>query len=605
MPLFHLHRLAHWLEFGQGNRIVRVLCLIAFVVTFSAYLGYKRFHGPGSEAIFEEALVARNLAQGKGFSSSVIFPQAVAALERQQSRLMLPAETLPDLYHAPFYSAVLAGVLAVFGGTLDEIVWLDPIPVASGDLPAFNGDYFLLCTNIVLFWIACALTYWLGHRLFSARVGLISLLALLFSAGIWDGVLAVNGVVLLMDLFIIAFLLWSYCEKFTQEKISSPGEWRFPLLCLAIGMVLGLIFLTEYSAGLSLFGFLTYIVVRFRGRHLSWAMAMTLLGFLIISVAWCSRNIELTGQPLGLAGQNLALKAGDPTADPETVKSRFDPEGPPLSLRKVFNKGLKGLEENFSGRIWTGGAYLFSGFFLIGALYRFKRDEVNVLRWCALGLSMLLIAGQPFFNDGLSERLAAVYLAPLMIIFGVGFLMILIDSTRARSELEKLVWTAAVLGLHSLPLVHNLAEPRRLPFTYPPYHPSVMALTRTLIMDNVKPGYAFMADVPAGVAWYSQQPVWAQPETYSGYAEALLHQDIAALFLSPKVLDQPYFSQLLKPGFMSGAEISRSRTWSAVYANLLNSRVPHFFPLQRVFRLTENMYVLINPMAEKTAQLRY
>jgi hypothetical protein len=39
-------------------------------------------------------------------------------------------------------------------------------------------------------------------------------------------------------------------------------------------------------------------------------------GFLLVAGPWIARNLALTGSPTALAIQNIALKAGDSTAEP-------------------------------------------------------------------------------------------------------------------------------------------------------------------------------------------------------------------------------------------------------------------------------------------------
>jgi hypothetical protein len=68
-----------------------------------------------------------------------------------------------------------------------------------------------------------------------------------------------------------------------------------------------------------------------------------------------------------------------------------------------------------------------------------------------------------------------------------------------------------LLGLQAVPLWHDVMEPRRLHFHYPPYFPGLfMGMSRDLEMRGVGGRFGLMADVPAGVAWYGDHRVWAQ-----------------------------------------------------------------------------------------------
>ena len=53
--------------------------------------------------------------------------------------------------------------------------------------------------------------------------------------------------------------------------------------------------------------------------------------------------------------------------------------------------------------------------------------------------------------------------------------------------------------------------------------------------------FGVMADVPAGVAWYSDHRVWAQPARLHDFYAITLEQSIGELLLTPKTLDRPFF----------------------------------------------------------------
>ena len=599
MGSFRLQRLVHWLEIGQGKKGILVIGLLAFIGLFTWYHCYKRFSGPSSEEVIEFALIGKNLSEGKGFTSPVIYPQTLAFLENRPEGYKFSQEKpLPDLYHAPLYPLVLAGALKILPVNLRQAVWADPVSEVGLPYPAFNGDYFLMTVNVFFFWLSCLMAYCVGRFIFSAWVGIIAMLGVLFSVGLWDSVLALSGLSLLLFLVLVLFQLWCVLERWRlQDPLLQAAGSRALLLSLAIGLAGGLLFLTEYTAGLIFIVFCGYLIVRFRGTLLVKLSVPALFGFLFLVSPWCWRNITWTGNPLALASHNLALKVGDPTAEPDTFRKSFQGEGPEINLRKIGNKGLKGLEINLKERLWSGGAYVFTAFLLVGCLYRFRNRLANNMRWGAVLALFSVMVLQPFFSSGQSERLPALYLAPLIIIFGAGFFFIMLESTGRRTRLERISWITLLLLFQALPMIHNLMEPKRAPFTYPPYVPSLLARTRTHLTDHFFSGYAIMSDIPAGLAWYSQQPVWAQPGEYAEFVEVLLRQEVGALFLSPKVLDRPYFSQLLRADLDSGGEYLKNRYWGAIYGSLQQQKVPRYFPLSRVQQISTNMYVLLNPLA--------
>ena len=125
----------------------------------------------------------------------------------------------------------------------------------------------------------------------------------------------------------------------------------------------------------------------------------------------------------------LALKAGDPSAEPATLRGTLSTEAPRVDLRKLGNKLLASVQESLRSRLWSGGAMWFSAFLVAGWLYAFRSSEANRLRWLftgALGLVLVIQAGG---NSGELERPAATWLAPLVVVFGAGFFGVLLSSS--------------------------------------------------------------------------------------------------------------------------------------------------------------------------------
>jgi hypothetical protein len=109
--------------------------------------------------------------------------------------------------------------------------------------------------------------------------------------------------------------------------------------------------------------------------------------------------------------------------------------------------------------------------------------------------------------------------------------------------------------------------------------------------------FGLMADVPAGLAWYGQARVWAQPATLRDFYAVQVEQPTGELLLTPKTLDRPFFSDLnakpKTPGFLT-ASIPRIGEWGEVYGGLLTGSFPREFPLSTPRKITEDLYVLFN-----------
>lgn len=582
--------LIHWLEVGGGARWIRLAAMVAGTLALSILVAWKQFHGPVSESTLVQADTGRQLAAGGGFTTNVNYPQSAAVLRARGVRFD-PKLAYPELHHAPLYSVVIAGGLRLLPkATREGLFTAAPVPPDG-----FAGDYFLLGLNLLLLWLAAWLTFDLGRRVFEPQVGWLASLALLLSVPIWQATVAVNGAPLLMVLSLVAFQLWHRVELRAEQ---AAGGAAAPGLLVALGACAGCLFLAEYSAGALVVVALGYGVVRYRGRAAGIAAACVAAGFLVVAGPWCMRNVAVTGHPMALAAQNVALKAGDPTAEPALVRATFSAAPVPIDLKKLANKSLTSLQENLKARIWSGGAMWLTAFFVAGWLYAFRSPAANRMRWVFTAAFAVMLLAQAALNSGDTERPVAVVLAPLLMIFGAAFFHVLLGSSSALSQWPRLA-AAALLFVHAVPLQHDVLEPRRLHFQYPPYFPALFQGMRQEIERRDTSGrFGIMADVPAGVAWYGGARAWAQPPRLRDFYAITLEQPIGELLLTPRTLDRPFFSELnarpVLPGTLAAVP-NRFGEWGEIYAGLLTGTLPREFPLAAPQKLSENLYVLLNP----------
>ena len=302
--------------------------------------------------------------------------------------------------------------------------------------------------------------------------------------------------------------------------------------------------------------------------------------------------------PVGLASQNIALKAGDSTAEPSIVRATLSAQMPAIDLNKLSNKFLTSIQENLRSRVWSGGALWFFALFAAGWLYAFRSEPVNRVRWHFTVSLGVLIATQAAFNSGESERQAVVWLSPLIIVFGAGFFFVLLSSNPVLAAWPR-ACAAALLALQALPLVHDALNPHWLHFEYPPYFPGLLqGMGKQLDASDPTGRFGLMADVPAGLAWYGGTRAWAQPATLHDFYAVQDDQLTGELLLTPRTLDRPFFSDLnarpKSPGFLS-ASTQGIGEWGEVYGGLLTGAMPLDFPLSVPQKLAENLYVLLNP----------
>ncbi len=577
--------LVHWLERGGGSRWVLAGALLCAGLALTLVVSWRQFHGAASEATLVQADMARQLASGAGFTTRVNYPQAVAYLGTRGVRFDA-AVPYPEVYQAPLYPLVIAGALRLLPhGFRESLFAAAPAPPYG-----YGADYLLLAVNLALFWLALWLCFDLGRRLFGAPAGALSAAALFVSVPVWQQVVAVNGTALMMVLALAAFHAWWRAESADDAR-------RATVPLLVLGALCGALFLAEYSAGILVAVAAVGAWLRFARAGRGRALVLVLAGFAVVAAPWVARNLEVTGLPVGLAYQNTALKYGDSTAEPAVVRATLSATLPAVDLNKLANKVLGTLQETVRSRIWSGGAMWFVAFFAAASLYVFKSAPVNRLRWLLAAALLALVASQAAFNSGESERQAVVWLSPLLIVFGSGFFFVLLAGNPVLGASPRLC-AGALLVLQALPLAHDALDPHWLHFQYPPYFPQLFqGMRRQLDVSDSAGRFGLMADVPAGLAWYGQARVWAQPATLRDFYAVQVEQPTGELLLTPRTLDRPFFSDLnaktRAPGFLT-ASIPRIGEWGEVYGGLLTGTFPREFPLSTPRKVTEDLYVLFN-----------
>lgn len=575
--------LVYWLEEGRGAAVLRWVGLLALGLALTATLGYKRLSGPQGETL-EQAVVGKALAEGRGFSTPVIWPQAAAVLETQSGQWPEPGTGISELYQPPGYPLVIGGTLKVAGG--EGRAWL-----FSGDKRrGARSDLLLYALNAGALWLACGLAGWLAWRLHGRMAGWLAALGMAVSGGLWSAALAVDGAA-----FLTALAAGALCAGYgftgAQRRRAQAG-WA-----AALGGVTGLMFLLDYVAGLFALAALGWVLWtgEKRTRWLSGLAFVTLFGML--AGPWVGRNLALTGHPLALAGQEIALRAGDPTAEPTTIRATLSAQPPEVSVRKVGHKWLDSVADTVGHGLWAGGAAVFAGLFLVGLVYRPRRERTYQLRWLAIGAGAAVLVLSPPLVSGGAERTPTVWLVPLLVVFGSVFFAVLLESLGGGDRWRRWLWGAGLLGVQALPLVALLLPPAEWRQFAKEAQPPLMLWTGEVLQPAMTEGYVAMADAPAALAWYGGwTQVYGQPATYADFEQVQARHPVGLLYLTPLTLEKPYFDGLANRDVKSGVESRRS--WGTVYRGLAQERLPAFFPLPFTVDVPwSGVRILLNPRA--------
>ena len=113
------------METGAGYRLVRVAAVLFAFIGLLVYYDLHCYHNFAAPEAMDTAQLAKNIADGKGFTTSFIRPFSVYLIQRHneaiyRSNPASPAADFgrirglhPDIVNAPVYPVLLAGLLKV------------------------------------------------------------------------------------------------------------------------------------------------------------------------------------------------------------------------------------------------------------------------------------------------------------------------------------------------------------------------------------------------------------------------------------------------------------------------------------------------------------
>jgi hypothetical protein len=542
MPLEdRLQSLAVSLEQGLGRVVLQGILFVALVgAVFSAY-ALTQFRGLRDGEAMECAQLARNLAQGRGFTTGCVRPGERRLLSPDGSRPAPPAR-VADVRHAPLYPALLA-----LGFKLRQ-----PSFAVSPAARLFPPESQVV---VPLGMLLCAgtggLVFLTGQRLFGRRTGWWALLIFLVTDAVLADSLSGTSVPLLMFLTTAAFYT-ALLAVFQRGDERHPFRWLLPFVLTAALCALA------FLAGYSLIVLVPALVPLWVAASARWrwtpAFAFILL-FALAVAPWLLRNQRLSGSWLGSAPaaavRNSVLYPAD--SFDRQLRPQINSYQAARALRlKLRTNVLRLFESNLA----LLGSGLILCFFLASFCSRFEQDLANVSRWgLGLGLALMLLIAAA--GDGDAARQVRAFL-PLVVLYGTAFLFVVLERTYFLEPGAPLVLPWIVLLLTALPaFVRVTACPARAP--YPPYFPPFIAYA----CDLLEPGEMLCTDMPWATAWYGNRTSLLLPQTVDDFQE---------LKREGWPLNGLYLTQLTgSPAGPSAAD----RSWQPV----MRREVPEGFPL--------------------------
>jgi hypothetical protein len=574
----------HFLEEGAGQLwLERFLLAVIFgvVVVVFHFMEARNFAAP--EAM-DQAQVARNLAEGRGFTTWNVRPLSVHYRQQtlkaqQRAGTAIPLGGHPDLENAPVFPVLEA---ALFKALPIGTRYAPAAPPAA--IHRIPAEMAVSWMNIGLLMVLAYQVYRLGCRIFDPVVGAIAAAITCGTDLIWR--FAYSG---LSTLLIMVMLLALARVLVSLEARSRPDALPARLgpvsLSVLAGLLLGVLCLTRYSVGWLILPTAIFVGVVAGARR--WLSVGALVAvFLLVLSPWVARNMKLSGLPFGTA--TCAIFAGTDSYPDDRLTRSLLPNVQGVAWGEIVSKGINGSIQQFEEELPRLGGSWLTSFFLVSLLLPFRNPTLSRLRGLSVGCLGVLFLAQAFGRTHLStlspevtsENLL-VLLAPLVFLYGAGLLHTLFDSLEFPFPLMKSLAQGAAVVVLCLPLIFALASsglaiggliPRRhLPMVDPPYRPDVI---RDLIGTSPV-GSLMMSDIPWAVAWYGNRECVGLPlRIKNAYKEdffAIHDQErpVAGLYLSPLLCNSPMQKSYFQKGLLGQFDDKQAGDpWFDFYLNV-------------------------------------
>jgi hypothetical protein len=486
MPLVEIiQNLIHKLEVGAGPRFFRIAALVLAVVALAMRYDVHAYRNLATPEGMDAAQLARNLAEGKGYTTLFIRPLSLF-LVQQHSEAGAPIALTnanfdfarvktahPDLANPPGYPVLLAGLMKIlpfhYAVDLKGSFWSE-----NGKFGRYQPDFLIAVFNQILFLAAIVLAFVLARKLFDPAVAWLSAILMIGCNLLWR--FSVSGLPTMLLLVIFLGLAWCILKIEEAAREPEPRANRLLGLSVAAGLLTGVGALTHYSFGWTIIPVAVFLVL-FSGRQKVQHTLAALGVFALVLVPWVVRNFMVSGTPFGTA--SFAVAEGTILFPQFQLERAVHPDfGHLLWLSPYIYKLVANSHSILTNDLPRLGGSWATLLFWAGLLLGFRGVAIRRLRYfllLCLGTFFVVQAlGQTQLSvespDVNSENLL-VLLAPLVFIYGVSFFFTLLDQMNLPALQLRYPIIAGFAAVSCLPLIFALLPPKTLPVAYPPYYP--------------------------------------------------------------------------------------------------------------------------------------
>ncbi len=568
----------HKLEEGSGVRYIKLALLWIVLAGFTTLYDLREMRNFSAPEAMDVSQLARNIAEGRGFTTRLIRPLSLAMLQNHQGvdgASVLRANH-PDISNPPVYPVILAGLMKLL-----------PFRFEIGDQNQFTRyqpEVLIVIFNQLLFFVVLCQVFSIGLRLFDAPVAWMSVFLLVGGEIVWRYATSGLPTMLLLVIFMGIIQALIRLEEAGRDEVpSTPRLFRW---AACLGLLLAIGTLTRYSFGwiaLPVLGYAAWVAGPKR------AQLIALAGVLMVLVIspWLARNYHLSGALFGTAGYSLQDGTG---AFPATRILRSMPQDfgaflKPLVPAHYTRKLTAEVSSIISNDLPALGGSLAMLLFVPAMMISFKNPALRRIRWFLLGSLATLIVVQALSRTSLAAlspllnpENMVILAAPLVFLFASATFFMLLDQIEFAFPQLRTVAVAAFWAFCSLPLLIGLLPPKKSPFVYPPYFPPIIQECTQWLGEKE----LMMTDMPWATSWYGNRPsIWLTLDAGAERSGDFFRvndfmKPVNALYLSPVSTDVRFLTEILK---------SQEHAWSRFAADGLRGNLPSGFPLKNSSRV--------------------
>lgn len=477
----------HSIEQGKLAPLFRAGAGIVLLLTVTLLYLFIQFTGFDSETAMDQAQISRAIASGEGFSTKYVRPLALWQFDRAHKKISV--DKFPDILEPPLFPALnvipLEFVRKNWAMTPKDII--------------YSGDRAIAGFSILLFFGAVIAAYFVARRLFDAQLALLGCLLLLVTDLLWK--FSLSGLPQMLVMLLLMLASWAILRAMgEQEEAPHAPPLKKWILQAIIGGLFGLMTLSHWAACWFFFGYLFFAFFYFRPRLLPLG---AIAAFVLVLTPWIIRNISVSGHPFGIA--IYPIVHGDP------LMRSLDPDFSDLFYG--FKQKLRlGIVDQIGSLFSYLGLNVAACAFFVALLHPFKRPETAKFRWCVTGMWVAAVIGMAAYGPIKSStdemQLHAVFI-PLMVFYGLGFLLVLWNRIGFQHSLMRIAFNVAVVFLAAIPMLLTLFAGQGRMISWPPYVPPFIAI----LGDWYEPGEALCSDMPWAVAWYANRKCLLLPDS--------------------------------------------------------------------------------------------